>query len=122
MAVGREAAGMAKWLQSGLRRDICIVVADRGNPTGHDVKRAIERHYDETVRPKTFRGAMSELVKTGHLTSEVDGVHDRYSLTVGGERRLREQFEWMRARLSALEGEGSTTEDEESTTEDEGSA
>ncbi len=41
---------MTKWLQSGLRRDICIVVADLGNPTGHDVKRAIEAHYEETVR------------------------------------------------------------------------
>ena len=90
---------MTKWLQSGLRRDICIVVADLGNPTGHDVKRAIERHYEETVRPKTFRGAMTDLVKNGHLESEVDGVYDRYSLTRGGERRLYEQYEWVQERL-----------------------
>lgn len=90
---------MTKWLQSGLRRDICIVVADLENPTGHAVKRAIESHYEEAVRPKTFRGALSELKQTGHLQSEVDGVYDRYSLTPGGERRVREQFEWMRERL-----------------------
>lgn len=90
---------MTKWLQSGLRRDICIVVADLGSPTGHEVKRAIEAHYEETVRPKTFRGAMSELEKTGHLESEVDGVYDRYSLTPGGERRLYEQYEWMQEKL-----------------------
>ena len=90
---------MTKWLQSGLRRDICIVVADLGNPTGHDVKRAIEAHYEETVRPKTFRGAITELEKTGHLESEVDGVYDRYSLTAGGERRLRAQYSWMQERL-----------------------
>lgn len=90
---------MTKWLQSGLRRDICIVVADLGNPTGHKVKRAIEAHYEETVRPKTFRGALTDLEKTGHLESEVDGVYDRYSLTPGGERRLREQYEWMQEKL-----------------------
>lgn len=91
---------MTKWLQSGLRRDICIVVADLEDPTGQDVKRAIEAHYEETVRPKTFRGAMAELEKTGHLVSEVDGVYDRYSLTVGGAQRLHEQFEWMQERLA----------------------
>lgn len=90
---------MTKWLQSGLRRDICIVIADLENPTGQDVKRAVEDKYEGTVRPKTFRGAMTDLEKTGHVESEVDGVHDRYSLTEGGERRLREQFEWMRERL-----------------------
>lgn len=91
---------MAKWLRSGLRRDICIVVADLGNPTGQDVKRAVEEKYGETVRPKTFRGALADLERTGHLVSEVDGVYDRYSLTEAGEERLWEQFEWMRERLS----------------------
>lgn len=90
---------MAKWLQSGLRRDICIVIADLGNPTGQDIKRAVEAKYEGPVRPKTFRGAMTDLEKTGHVVSEVDGVYDRYSLTEGGERLLREQFEWMRERL-----------------------
>lgn len=92
---------MAKWLQSGLRRDICIVVADLEHPTGQDVKRAIEAHYEETVRPKTFRGALTDLEKTGHLESEVDGVYDRYSLTPGGERRLWEQYEWMQEKLES---------------------
>lgn len=96
---------MTKWLQSGLRRDICIVVAARGDPTGHDVKRAIETHYGESIRPKTFRGALAQLEKTGHLESVVDGVYDRYSLTPGGERRLCDQFAWMQERLGDSEAE-----------------
>lgn len=91
---------MTKWLQSGLRRDVCIVVASLGNPTGHEIKRAVERHYGESIRPKTFRGALSELVQTGHLTAEVDGVHDRYRLTEGGARRLRAQLAWTEERLA----------------------
>lgn len=90
---------MAKWLQSGLRRDICIAVAGRDDPSAQDVKRAIETHYDGSVRPKTFRGALAELERAGHLESRVDGLHDRYALTTAGERRLREQFAWMAGNL-----------------------
>ncbi|MFC6726128.1 PadR family transcriptional regulator [Halobium palmae] len=90
---------MAKWLQSGLRRDICVVVAGLDEPTDRAVKRGIETKYGETVRPKTFHGAMRELVEIGYLDEEADGLQDRYALTELGRDRLAEQFEWMRERV-----------------------
>lgn len=90
---------MARWLQSGLRRDVCALVADRGDPTGQALKRPLEEHYGEAVRPKTFYGALDALVKAGHLRAEPDGLHDRYELTDAGERRLRDHADWLAVRV-----------------------
>lgn len=86
---------MPRWLQSGLRRDICIVVAGAENPTESDVKRGLERRYGSRVRPKTFHGALDALESQGLLDRTVDGVHVRVSLTERGETDLRAQYEWM---------------------------
>lgn len=91
---------MAKWLQSGLRRDLCVAVAGLDDPTGRELKREVERKYGATIRPKRYRGAVSELVSAGYLDEEVDGIHDRYALTPAGRERLAEQFEWMRERVA----------------------
>lgn len=90
---------MGKWLQSGLRRDVCALVAARDDPTGQTLKTAIQRRYDQRIRPKTFRGALDELVRLGYLEREVDGVHDRYALTDEGEQALYEHYEWLREQL-----------------------
>lgn len=86
---------MARWLHSGLRRDVCIAVAALDRPTGNDVKRALEDHYDEAVDAATFRGALSDLVRDGYLEREQDGVHDRFTLTDVGERTLRDHASWL---------------------------
>lgn len=91
---------MARWLHSGLRRDVCIAVASLEQPTGNDVKRALEEHYGEAVDAATFRGALSDLVRDGYLDREQDGVHDRYALTDVGERTLREHAEWVETSLA----------------------
>ncbi|MFC4359451.1 PadR family transcriptional regulator [Halobium salinum] len=91
---------MTKWLQSGLRRDICIAVAGLDDPTGRAVKREVEKKYEETVRPKTFVGAMNALVDDGFLDREPDGIHERYALTPAGRERLDEQFAWTRDRVA----------------------
>lgn len=91
---------MSKWLSSGLRRDVCVVVASEGDPTQQSVKRAIERKNDERIRPKRFNGAVRKLEDAGIIEREPDGVHDRLLLTAAGERRLREHREWVDERLT----------------------
>lgn len=86
---------MAKWLRSGLRRDVCVLVAGMDAPTGQQLKRALEAHYDERVRPVQFYGALDELVADGHLVREQAGLADRYELTGAGERALRDHAAWL---------------------------
>ncbi|WP_114578976.1 PadR family transcriptional regulator [Saliphagus sp. LR7] len=92
---------MAKWLQSGRRRDICIVLAAEGELPGQRVKSELESRYDEHIEPKAFYGSLSALVDTGFVEERTEGIQDLYALTEAGERRLREQFEWM---SGAVEG------------------
>jgi len=89
-----ERGDMSKWLESGLRRDVCVVVAGEGNPTQQSVKRAVERKNDDRIDPKRFRGAVQKLASAGLVEREQDGLHDRLSLTEAGERRLRAHREW----------------------------
>jgi DNA-binding PadR family transcriptional regulator len=86
---------MGKWLASGLRRDVCVVVYDQGTPTAQDVKSAIQAHYDERIPPNRFYGALDTLVEKGYLEERVDGIHDRYALTEAGKARLEEHVAWI---------------------------
>lgn len=86
---------VTRWLHSGLRRDICAVVASLDDPTGQTCKTTLEARYDDHVTPKTFYGAVEALVESGHLASEVDGIHDCYRLTPAGERALRVHYAWL---------------------------
>ena len=92
---------MAKWLQSGRRRDICILLAaaDDGELTGQRLKTRLESRYDTRIEPRSFYGALEAMEDAGFLTRRTDGIADKYALTEAGERRLREQFEWMRESL-----------------------
>lgn len=90
-----ERSRMSKWLESGLRRDVCVVVAGEGDPTQQSVKRAVERKNDDRIEPKRFNGAVQKLESAGILEREQDGLHDRLLLTDAGQRRLREHHEWV---------------------------
>ena len=96
---------MAKWLQSGRRRDMCILLAaaEDGELTGQRLKTRLERRYDTRIDPKSFYGALEAMEDAGFVQRRTDGIADEYSLTDAGERRLREQFEWMRASLDGGE-------------------
>ncbi|MFB6081765.1 MAG: PadR family transcriptional regulator [Halanaeroarchaeum sp.] len=86
---------MGKWLQSGLRRDICLVVDTLDRPTEQAIKRDLEAHYDRHVQSRRFRGALDALVDTGHLATEPEGVHDRYWLTDPGQAALDAHRRWV---------------------------
>lgn len=95
---------MSGWLASGLRRDVCIVVAGLDGPSDREIKREIEERYGKNVPPKRFYGALEDLEKDGYLERDVEGIHDRFALTDAGERALREQFEWFADRMSGSPG------------------
>lgn len=94
---------MAKWLQSGRRRDMCVLLAsaEEGELTGQRLKTRLEQRYDTRIDPKSFYGALEAMDDAGFVEHRADGIADKYSLTDAGERRLREQFEWMRESLDA---------------------
>lgn len=90
---------MTKWLQSGRRRDLCVLLASEGELTGQKLKTRLERHYDARIEPRSFYGGLSALVDSGFVEKRTDGIADVYSLTDAGERRVREHFVWMAERL-----------------------
>jgi DNA-binding PadR family transcriptional regulator len=90
---------MAKWLQSGLRRDLCIILAGAGELQAQALKTRLSEHYDERIEPKTFYAALDALADGGHVRTRAEGIHDVYLLTDAGEALLREHFEWMGTHL-----------------------
>lgn len=86
---------MSRWLQSGLRRDICVIVATLGDPTETATKTALEEHYGERVRPGQFHGAVDALVRQGHLRRRPDGLQDRLQLTTEAREALSAHRRWL---------------------------
>ncbi|MFC7021389.1 MULTISPECIES: PadR family transcriptional regulator [Haloarcula] len=88
---------MSKWLQSGRRRDMCILLAgaEDGELSGQRLKTRLEDRYDTRIEPRSFYGALEAMADAGFVEKRVDGIAEKYALTEAGERRLREQYEWM---------------------------
>ena len=86
---------MAKWLQSGRRRDICYLLAAEGELRSQQVKSRLESHYDEHVEPRSFYGSLSALVDAGFVEKRTEGIHDVYGLTAAGDRRVRDHYAWV---------------------------
>jgi DNA-binding PadR family transcriptional regulator len=92
---------MTRWLQSGRRRDLCIVLAGEGPLNGQALKSRLESHYGARIEPKSFYGALDTLVDNGHLELRESGIHDEYALTDAGRQMVDEQFAWMRDHVEA---------------------
>jgi DNA-binding PadR family transcriptional regulator len=93
---------MTKFLQSGRRRDICVLLADEPRQA-QALKSRLETHYDERIEPKSFYGALDALESNGFVETETQGIHDRYVLTDAGRQRLDEHVEWMREHVGSDE-------------------
>jgi DNA-binding PadR family transcriptional regulator len=91
---------MSKWLQSGRRRDLCVILAGEGPLTGQALKTRLERHYDEHIEPRSFRGALSALEDGGFVERREAGIADEYALSEAGRRRLGDHVEWMREQVT----------------------
>jgi DNA-binding PadR family transcriptional regulator len=89
---------MATFLQSGRRRDICALLAGE-RLQAQALKSRLESHYDERIEPRSFYGALDQLGEAGFLETHADGIHDVYTLTDAGERRLRDHYAWLGEQL-----------------------
>lgn len=90
---------MTRWLQSGPRRDLCVILVDAGELPAQKLKTRLEAHYDTRIEPRQFYGMLDGLVSGDHVAKRTDGLHDVYALTDAGERALRDHYEWMTERL-----------------------
>lgn len=91
---------MTKFLQSGRRRDICVILAE-GPLQAQALKSRLESHYDTRIEPKSFYGALDALEQAGFVETKRNGIHDEYALTAAGESRLWEHLEWIQAHVTA---------------------
>jgi len=92
---------MTRWLQSGTRRDICVLIAgaDEGELPAQKLKTRLERHYDTRIEPKRFYGSLEDLQRKGFVESRTEELTDVYALTDAGEKRLRDHYEWLQSQL-----------------------
>jgi len=90
-----------RWLNSGLRRDVCVLLYAE-EYRQQKLKVALEDRYDDRVDADRFRSALERLVENGFVEREVDGIHDVYTLTNAGREGVDAQYEWMR---ETVEGE-----------------
>ncbi|MFB6179720.1 MAG: helix-turn-helix transcriptional regulator [Halorientalis sp.] len=93
---------MTRWLQSGTRRDICVLIAgaDDGELPAQKLKTRLERHYDSRMDPSRFYGSLEDLQRKGFVDSHTEGLTDVYTLTEAGQRRLAAHYEWLREQLA----------------------
>jgi DNA-binding PadR family transcriptional regulator len=92
---------MSRFLQSGRRRDICVLLAEE-SLQAQALKSRLESHYGTRIEPKSFYGALDALEDTGFVETNQEGIHDVYALTDAGEKRLGEHLAWM---LDHVDGE-----------------
>jgi DNA-binding PadR family transcriptional regulator len=92
---------MTRWLQSGTRRDLCVLIAgaEDGELPAQKLKTRLERHYDTRIEPKRFYGSLDDLQRKGFVESRTEGLTDVYALTDAGERRLRDHYDWLQSQL-----------------------
>ena len=90
---------MTKFLQSGRRRDICAILAGE-SLHAQAIKSRLADHDGERIDPKTFYASLDALEDAGFVRAETEGIHDVYSLTEAGDRRLREHYAWLGEQLA----------------------
>lgn len=86
---------MAKWLQSGRRRDICVLLYGEDGVPAQKLKTRLERRYDDRIDPKQFYGALEALERLGYVDSRTEGLSDVYALTEAGAEHVRGYADWL---------------------------
>jgi len=94
---------MSKWLQSGMRRDLCVLLYG-DERRGQQLKADIEARYEDRLHPDRFYGAMQKLVRAGFVEKRTEGLHDVYALTDAGERSVEEHAAWVREEVAEAGG------------------
>jgi DNA-binding PadR family transcriptional regulator len=90
---------MPRYLESGMRRDCCVILYESDELRAQELKQRLQAHYGTRIDAQQFRERLDALVSTGHVEHRVDGIHDVYALTEGGERALLAHVEWLTERV-----------------------
>ena len=90
---------MSRYLESGMRRDACAVLYETGELRAQELKQRLQEHYGTRIDAQQFRERLDALVSTGHVEHRVDGIHNVYALTDGGERALLAHVAWLTGRV-----------------------
>ncbi len=85
---------MTRFLPSGRRRDICVLLAGE-SMQAQALKSRLEDHYDERIDPESFYGALDTLERGGFVETRTEGIHDVYALTDAGRDRLDDHLDWI---------------------------
>ena len=91
---------MTQWLQSGRRRDVCVLLYDAGELRGQQLKPRLEATYDVRIDPNGFYGSLDALVDRGLVARRTDGIHDVYRLTKAGIDGVESHYAWLSDRLA----------------------
>lgn len=84
-----------KWLQSGRRRDICVLLYGAGGVPAQKLKTRLERRYGDRIDPKQFYGALEALERLGHVESRTEGLSDVYELSDAGREHVDAYAAWL---------------------------
>ena len=93
---GGDPTPMAKWLQSGVRRDVCLVLYGADELRLKELETRLQDHYDERFEPERFRRKVEKLVDRDHLERRTEGLHDVYALTDDGAAAVEAHLSWAR--------------------------
>ena len=85
---------MTRFLQSGRRRDVCVLLAGE-SMQAQALKTRLEDHYDERIDPESFYAALETLERGGFVETRAEGIHDVYALTDAGRERLLDHLDWQ---------------------------
>ena len=94
---------MSRFLQSGRRRDVCVLLAGEAMQA-QALKTRLADHYDERIDPESFYAALETLERNGFVETRTEGIHDVYALTDAGHERLREHLGWCLDHVDIDEG------------------
>jgi len=84
-----------RWLQSGRRRDLCVLLYGTGGVPAQKLKTRLEDRYDDRIDPKQFYGALEALERLGHVDSRTEGLSDVYELTDAGQSHVEAYADWL---------------------------
>lgn len=84
-----------QWLQSGRRRDICVLLYGTGGVPAQKLKTALENRHGDRIEPRQFYGALEALERLGHAESRTEGLTDVYELTDAGREHVEAYAAWL---------------------------
>ncbi|WP_129116285.1 PadR family transcriptional regulator [Halegenticoccus tardaugens] len=80
---------------SGFQRDLLTVIAGHDQPSGQQIKTALEENLDEEINHGRLYPNLDTLVNTDYVEKgQIDRRTNFYQITDEGRTALRERREW----------------------------